>query len=805
MSPPTTPSGAGLKVGVDLRYITTGASGGVAPQITETFRALIASAPDWRFHVFGTMYNQDLVPPSENVTHYTLPLDTFYVAMQQVLDAENVDVLYRPFPNDDQLTFPLAKQIVFIPDLQHEFFPDFFDKDTLALRREHFGRLISAAGAVATNTDHARETIKARYRNAFDDIILMPPASQVAELGTDPDVSSDFQDMVADFAPFFFFPANIWPHKNHGTLLDAFDRFRRSASRHSDYNLVLTGHPRGWDELREKHPSENVRHLGFVSRNELVYLYRHAKALTFPSLFEGFGMPVLEAFGAGCPVIASSAASLPEVAQDAALLCDPSDAGAIADAMGRIADSTDLAASLIAKGHGRMSAYSWASSAENLKSAMLRVAARPLSEKRKAAAPKPAADMDTSVKVTIVTPSYNQGRFLKRTIESVLNQTYPNIEYIVMDGGSKDESVDILKSYGDRFRWVSEKDKGQTDAINKGLRQATGQILAYLNSDDTLELDAVETVVKFFRENQDIDLVYGDANYIDEDDEITGRYLTAAYSWDRLVQDCCVCQPAAFWRSSVVERFGLFDDELDYVMDYEYWLRIGQGGGGIRHLPVLLANSRLYPETKTMSARGLIYREIFEVSNKHAGRVSKSYVQGYWNHRLWERQDLFAKVSRRIPMLEKVFVEYHAARVEETHYPPFKAMRHVVYRTGRSIRARVRSRLRQSPMLAPLGSGVAGVYKDNWLSPYIRLSASPERARTLFLEGRAPKDTVLRVKSGKELLAEYELPANVIQRIEIPGTSRPMEFHFNTYIHDKAGRHLSFHVKATDCFTEEEV
>ncbi|NNC01061.1 glycosyltransferase, partial [Corallococcus exiguus] len=96
------------------------------------------------------------------------------------------------------------------------------------------------------------------------------------------------------------------------------------------------------------------------------------------------------------------------------------------------------------------------------------------------------------------------------------------------------------------------------------------------------------------------------AHYIDVDDNVTGRYLTAAYSFDRRVQDCCVCQPATCWRSSVVERFGLFDDTLDYVLDYEYWLRVARKGGTIRHLPILLANSRLYPETKTLSARNLI-------------------------------------------------------------------------------------------------------------------------------------------------------------------------------------------------------
>lgn len=811
-SMPISPSSArpSLKVGIDLRYITSGASGGVAPQITETFRALILQQPDWRFHVFGTMFNQDLVPAaSPNVVHYSLPLDTYYPDQQAILDAEAIDVLYRPFPNEDELTFPLSKQIVFIPDLQHEYFPDFFSPAMLAFRRTHFARLITGCGAVATNTHHARDSIRERYRNTHNDVFLMPPSSQIAVMENAPQVSEAFSERIAALEPYFLFPANLWKHKNHAALLEAFRRFRESGSQAKSYNaksynLVLTGHAKGWEELARSHATEGVHHLGFVSREELAYLYRHAKALTFVSLFEGFGIPVMEAFGAGCPVICSHAASLPEIAGDAALLCDPEDPDAIAGAMARMASDPDLARSLAAKGRARMNAYSWEESARNLGEAILRVATRPLLAKPKPVPGRPAVPMDTSIKVSIVTPSYNQGRFLKRTIESVLNQSYPNIEYIVMDGGSSDESVAILQSYGDRFAWVSEKDNGQTDAINKGLRRCSGQILAYLNSDDTLEPDAVETVVRFFQDQPKIDLVYGDAHYIDENDNITGRYLTAAYSWDRLVQDCCVCQPAAFWRASVVERFGLFDDKLDFTMDYDYWLRIGRGGGGIAHLPVLLANSRLYPETKTMSSRNLIYREIFQISQKHAGRVSKSYIQGYWKHRLWEQEDLFAKTARRIPNLEKIFVEYDAARLDEPHYPPFKAMRHVSYVSGRALRAPVVRYLKEHYFLTPLLSGVAGVHKSGWLSPRVRFSASPERNRPLVLEGRAPLETTLTVKADGQVVAEYHLPANVIQRLEIPGSAKPMELRFGDSI--KEGRkRLSFHVKSTNCFTEEEV
>jgi glycosyltransferase involved in cell wall biosynthesis len=234
--------------------------------------------------------------------------------------------------------------------------------------------------------------------------------------------------------------------------------------------------------------------------------------------------------------------------------------------------------------------------------------------------------------VSIVTPSYNQGRFLQRTIESVLRQTYSRIEYLVIDGGSKDESVDILKSYGDRFHWISERDRGQTDAINKGFARSHGDIRAYLNSDDVLAPDAVAQVVTHFQNNPACDLLYGRADYIDEADRVIGTYATADYTFDRLMQDCCICQPAAFWRSRIAQHVGEFDDCLHYAMDYDYWLRIARAGGGIEHFPEMLASSRLYPQTKTLSARRAIYREIFQVCRRHGGYVHKHYFDGLWYH-----------------------------------------------------------------------------------------------------------------------------------------------------------------------------
>jgi glycosyltransferase involved in cell wall biosynthesis len=236
--------------------------------------------------------------------------------------------------------------------------------------------------------------------------------------------------------------------------------------------------------------------------------------------------------------------------------------------------------------------------------------------------------------VSIVTPSLNQGRFLHHTIESVLSQSHSRIEYIVRDGGSTDGSREILASYGDRLRWVSAPDAGQSAALNLGFAEARGEILAYLNSDDVMRPGAVEAVVQHFGRHAECDLVYGDADYIDEDDRIIGAYPTGAYSFARLAEENLVCQPAAFWRARVARRVGPFNEALRYAMDYEYWLRIARSGGRIEHLPRTLAASRVHPGAKSVADRRAVLREIFAVCDDQLGRVGRTYFIGLWHDRL---------------------------------------------------------------------------------------------------------------------------------------------------------------------------
>ena len=232
-------------------------------------------------------------------------------------------------------------------------------------------------------------------------------------------------------------------------------------------------------------------------------------------------------------------------------------------------------------------------------------------------------------KVSFITPSFNQGRFIQRTIESILSQDMSDSEYVVMDGGSTDETVEILKQYEDRLRWVSEKDDGQTHAINKGLQATNGEIIGWLNSDDIYYPGAVRAAYEFLQANEQIDIVYGDATYIDEEDGITDLYPTEPWNFRRLKDSCFICQPGAFFRRRVVERFGLLDERINFCMDYEYWLRSASAGARFAYLPRVLAGSRMYPTNKTLGFTEIFHVEILDMMRRLFGQVPDRWLLNY--------------------------------------------------------------------------------------------------------------------------------------------------------------------------------
>jgi glycosyltransferase involved in cell wall biosynthesis len=271
-----------------------------------------------------------------------------------------------------------------------------------------------------------------------------------------------------------------------------------------------------------------------------------------------------------------------------------------------------------------------------------------------------------------VTPSFNQGQFIEETIRSVLLQGYPDLEYIIIDGASTDNSVDIIKKYEPWLTyWVSEKDNGQADAINKGWKRATGEVLTWLNSDDIYLIGTLRAVAAKMDPSQSIFVVFGDAYLTDETNNIVdiwrGRFsrrrdLIRFWNfWHSTRGTCWIMQPATFVHRQVLEHVGLLDESIYHGMDYDLWLRVTRHFH-FCHIDQVLATYRLHPASKTVADTR---------QHEEAVAISKRYWGKPWTPRFW-----FYHTSYQIFVLKKSSQNLYRAAEE-------------CWRAGQSLRSQV--------------------------------------------------------------------------------------------------------------------
>jgi glycosyltransferase involved in cell wall biosynthesis len=237
--------------------------------------------------------------------------------------------------------------------------------------------------------------------------------------------------------------------------------------------------------------------------------------------------------------------------------------------------------------------------------------------------------MDQGPLVSIVTPCLNAAQYIGRTLESVFSQDYPNIELLVMDGGSTDGTVEILKGLGGRVHYVSAPDGGAADAVNRGFRRARGSIFAWLSADDTYLPGAVSAAVRQFMAMPNASVVYGEGMWIDADGRIIGRYPTLspydARNWQR---ECFVCQPATFIKSAAFDAVGMLNTKLHSAFDYDLWIRLSQRHSFVA-IPQTLAASRMHPANKSLGKRQLAFKEAMATLRHHFGYIPVNWIYGY--------------------------------------------------------------------------------------------------------------------------------------------------------------------------------
>jgi glycosyltransferase involved in cell wall biosynthesis len=307
--------------------------------------------------------------------------------------------------------------------------------------------------------------------------------------------------------------------------------------------------------------------------------------------------------------------------------------------------------------------------------------------------------------VSIVTPSFNQGRFIRATIESVFAQDYPDIEYIVMDGGSSDSTAEIVAEYGDRLTWISEPDRGQAHAINKGFQRARGEIVAWINSDDILFPGAVSRAVAALADHPNAGAVYGEGSLMDEEGRITGRFpATEPFNLWRLVHVWdYVLQQSVYFRKSVLEEVGYLDESLNWGLDWDLLIRIGCRYD-LAYVPEQMGALREYSDAKSFSGGRRRFRELVRVLRHHGHH---RYPPGYFLYGLDTYENMLGGLLRR------VLPDELAARV----------------------RAMVRDRVvldMEKRLLHP-----DGIYPGGWATRHVELMF-PSSYRRLRLRGEIP-------------------------------------------------------------------
>jgi len=607
-----------MKIGINLTDLITGKIGGMETYMRSLIHYFPLISSDDQFFVFG--YSSILKTINEKkitgvVVNENLTREKQSELLKQLIIKNKIDVWFSPLLILDPLDCPVPS-VFTIPDMQHEYFPNFFDKSVLQWRKTYFQLSADRADMILTLSNNSRNDI-------IHFLDVSPEKVKTVYLGSPNWISenkkANTKKLTSKFikSDYLFYPANTWPHKNHMRLLEAFNRIKYK----NNINLLFSGYPHQADQkirdfIIKNNLSNRIHFLGYIENEQMSYIYQNAFGLIFPSLFEGFGIPIVEAFKSGCPVLCANNSSIPEIGGDAVLYFDGLSVSEISNSILKFISEPNLRSKLIEKGYERAKKFSYHKTAKQTLKYI-----KSISQNKKIT-----HDMTQKFpKISVITPSYNQGKYIESTIKSVLDQGYPNLEYLIIDGGSTDNTLKILKKYSSKIKWISEKDKGQADAINKGIKMSSGEIIAYLNSDDVYEPKSLYTIATFFINNPKAVFVHGKGKHIDKNGEYIEDYPSKPTDYLGLHPTCSICQPTTFWRRKLINKIGYFDTSLNFAMDYDYWIRISKVYP-LNYIYDYLGSTRFYSETKTSGQKVNVHEEIIKVQKKHYLKTHTNWI-----------------------------------------------------------------------------------------------------------------------------------------------------------------------------------
>lgn len=476
-----------MRVGLDLIPVRP-ESGGVHSLIRDLVPVLLRRHPQHEYHIFQA---RDVAPfagaGSGARQHFLDPRD-LAKELSRAAARSAPDVLFRAFPLGAPLDFPLDRQVVLIPDLLHEHLGEECAPALLAERVHAFRSVQGGAGAIGTLSNFCIDALRASPHTRCEDLFLMQPGGDAPKPG-------GILPHEAGAEPYLFFPANLWPHKNHVRLLEAFGLLLQRIRQ--PLRLVLTGNPDGWPALQLRFPDLPVTHLGRVSDAQLWALYRHARGLCFFSQYEGFGIPLLEAFAAGVPVACSNVCSLPEVGGGAVLACDPADTNAMALAMEKLCMDTTLRERLVAKGRARLAKFTWEKCSDNLASALTRVFFR-----AERAMQDSFAMVDRPPEISVVVPAFDHRGRLERCLESLLaRQTCAPERYeIIVATNGLDPGLDRMaaEKLGRRGRLVAHAFGNDVALYHHGSLAARAKLLFFTEAHCEAEPGCIAALLDYF-------------------------------------------------------------------------------------------------------------------------------------------------------------------------------------------------------------------------------------------------------------------------------------------------------------------